>query len=98
MVSRDVEPSLLPFVKRRVSAVSKVLLMVSVVQMIGVQTISFIAVLGAAGLSFGSALSGTLQNFAVGLMMLNLNPFKIGTSMRHKAIVVRCARAGSSIL
>jgi small conductance mechanosensitive channel len=46
--------------------------------MIGVQMTSFIALLGAAGLAFGMALSGTLQNFAGGVMLLILKPFKVG--------------------
>lgn len=76
--ARDVEPSLVPFVKSLLGAVLKVLLVLSVVQMIGIQTTSFIAVLGAAGLAIGLALSGTLQNFAGGVMLLILKPFKVG--------------------
>jgi small conductance mechanosensitive channel len=78
MQKREVEPSLVPFVKSMVGAVLKVLLVISVVQMIGIQTTSFIAVLGAAGLAIGLALSGTLQNFAGGVMLLILKPFKVG--------------------
>ncbi len=78
MESHAVEPSLVPFVKSLVGAVLKVLLVISVVQMIGIQTTSFIAVLGAAGLAIGLALSGTLQNFAGGVMLLVLKPFKVG--------------------
>ncbi len=76
--SRDVEPSLVPFVKGLVGGVLKVMLVLSVVQMIGVETTSFIAVLAAAGLAIGLALSGTLQNFAGGVMLLLLKPFKVG--------------------
>ncbi|MEX1132284.1 MAG: mechanosensitive ion channel domain-containing protein [Flavobacteriales bacterium] len=78
MQARDMEPSLVPFVKSLLGAVLKVLLVLSVVQMIGVQTTSFIAILGAAGLAIGLALSGTLQNFAGGVMLLILKPFKVG--------------------
>lgn len=78
MQKRELEPSLVPFVKSLVGAVLKVLLVISVVQMIGIQTTSFIAVLGAAGLAIGLALSGTLQNFAGGVMLLILKPFKVG--------------------
>lgn len=46
--------------------------------MVGVQMTSFIAILGAAGLAFGLALSGTLQNFAGGVMLLIYKPFKVG--------------------
>jgi small conductance mechanosensitive channel len=78
MQARDMEPSLIPFVKSLIGAVLKVLLVLSVIQMIGIQTTSFIAVLGAAGLAIGLALSGTLQNFAGGVMLLILKPFKVG--------------------
>lgn len=78
MQSRDMEPSLVPFVKSLLGAILKVLLVLSVIQMIGIQTTSFIAVLGAAGLAIGLALSGTLQNFAGGVMLLILKPFKVG--------------------
>ena len=46
--------------------------------MIGVEMTSFIAILGAAGLAVGMALSGTLQNFAGGVLILLLKPFKVG--------------------
>jgi small conductance mechanosensitive channel len=49
-----------------------------VVQMLGVQSSSLVAVLGAAGLAVGLALSGTLQNFAGGVMILIFKPFKVG--------------------
>lgn len=78
MQARDVQPSLVPFAKSVLGVVLKVLLVLSVVQMIGIQTTSFIAVLGAAGLAIGLALSGTLQNFAGGVMVLILKPFKVG--------------------
>lgn len=56
----------------------KVLLFISVITMVGVQMTSFIAILGAVGLAFGLALSGTLQNFAGGVMLLIFKPFKVG--------------------
>jgi small conductance mechanosensitive channel len=55
-----------------------VLVVISVLGMIGIQMTSFIAILGAAGLAVGLALSGTLQNFAGGVMILTFKPFKVG--------------------
>lgn len=78
MRKRDVDPSLIPFLRGLSTALLKVMLVISVVQMVGVQTTSFIAVLGAAGLAVGMALSGTLQNFAGGVMILVFKPFKVG--------------------
>jgi small conductance mechanosensitive channel len=56
----------------------KILLLISVIGMVGVQMTSFIAILGAAGLAVGMALSGTLQNFAGGVIILLFKPFKVG--------------------
>lgn len=78
MTKRGVEPSLVPFVKGIVGAILRVGLVISVIQMIGIETTSFIAVLGAAGLAIGMALSGTLQNFAGGVMILLFKPYKVG--------------------
>ena len=78
MQARDVDPSLTPFLKNLIGALLKMVLVISVIQMVGVQTTSFIAVLGAAGLAIGMALSGTLQNFAGGVIILLMKPFKVG--------------------
>lgn len=78
MVKKNVDPSLTPFLRSMAGIVLKVMLVISVVSMLGVETTSFIAILGAAGLAIGLALSGTLQNFAGGVMILILKPFKVG--------------------
>ncbi|MGK3893883.1 mechanosensitive ion channel family protein, partial [Enterococcus faecium] len=60
--------SLQSFLKILISISLKILLIVSVLSMIGIEMTSFIAILGAAGLAVGLALSGTLQNFAGGVL------------------------------
>jgi len=75
---RNVDESLRPFLKSILSVLLKVALFISVIQMVGVATTSFVAILGAAGLAVGLALSGTLQNFAGGVVILLLKPFKKG--------------------
>lgn len=75
---RKYEETLKKFLTQLISAVLKVLLIISVVSMLGVQMTAFIALLGAIGLAFGMALSGTLQNFAGGVLLLILKPFKVG--------------------
>ncbi len=72
------DASLQPFLTSIVSVLLKVLLVISVLSMVGIAVTSFIAILGAAGLAIGMALSGTLQNFAGGVMILILKPYKIG--------------------
>jgi small conductance mechanosensitive channel len=56
----------------------KVLLVISVAGMVGIETTSFIAVLGAAGLAIGLALQGSLANFAGGVLILIFRPYKVG--------------------
>jgi small conductance mechanosensitive channel len=75
---RSFEQTLQSFLTSFISILLKVLLVISVVSMLGVQMTSFIALLGAAGLAVGMALSGTLQNFAGGVVLLILKPFKVG--------------------
>lgn len=75
---KEMEPSLRGFLNSMIGILLKVLLLVSVAGMMGVQMTSFIAILGAAGLAIGMALSGTLQNFAGGVMILLFKPFKVG--------------------
>lgn len=74
---RETDPSLQPFLKSLVGTLLKVLLIISVLSMLGVEMTSFIAVLGAGALAVGMALSGTLQNFAGGVMILLFKPFKV---------------------
>src|SRR6056297_996096 len=74
----NVDPSLIPFLKRLTSIILKILVIITVMSMIGIQMTSFIALLGAAGLAIGMALSGTLQNFAGGVIILVFKPFKVG--------------------
>ena len=78
MEKRKIDDSLKPFIKSLTSALLKTLLVITVLGMLGVEMTSFIAILGAAGLAVGMALSGTLQNFAGGVMLLIFKPFKVG--------------------
>ena len=75
---RQVDPTLHGFVGSLAGIVFKVLLLVSVASMIGVETTSFIAAIGAAGLAIGLALQGSLANFAGGVLILLFRPFRVG--------------------
>lgn len=75
---RNIDASLTPFLKSLINIVLKILVLISVMGMVGIQMTSFIAILGAAGLAVGMALSGTLQNFAGGIIILLFRPFSIG--------------------
>ncbi len=75
---REIDPSLRSFLRSLLGITLKILVVVSVMGMIGIPMTSFIAILGAAGLAIGLALSGTLQNFAGGILILIIKPFKVG--------------------
>jgi len=75
---RDLDESLKNFLYSLVKIVLRLLLVLTIVGMAGVQTTSFIAVIGAASLAVGLALQGTLQNFAGGVIILFLKPFRTG--------------------
>jgi small conductance mechanosensitive channel len=72
------EPTLQKFLQSLMNVGLKALLIISVASMVGIETTSFIAVLGAAGLAIGLALQGSLANFAGGVLILILRPFKVG--------------------
>jgi len=77
MTKWKVDKALKKFIESIISAILKVLLILTAAWMIWIETTSFIAILGAAGLAIGMALSGTLQNFAGWVMILLFKPFKI---------------------
>lgn len=78
LVSRSTDPSLVSFLRSLTSIGLKVLVVISAVTQLGVEMTSFVAILGAAGLAIGMAFSGTLSNFAGGVMILLFKPFKVG--------------------
>ncbi|MHA7855215.1 mechanosensitive ion channel family protein [Marinobacter shengliensis] len=75
------DPTLNKFLCGLISAVLKIMLLISVASMIGIATTSFIAVIGAAGLAIGLALQGSLANFAGGVLILIFKPFKVGDTI-----------------
>ncbi|MGD1844771.1 MAG: mechanosensitive ion channel family protein [Salibacteraceae bacterium] len=78
MEKRGVDPSLRPFLGSLISVGLKAMLLISVAEMVGIETTSFVALIGAAGLAIGLALQGTLANFAGGVLILLFKPYKVG--------------------
>jgi small conductance mechanosensitive channel len=76
-----VDEGLITFSSSFVSMVVKVMVVVTAIAQLGVHMSSFVALLGAAGLAIGLAFSGTLSNFAGGIMILVLKPFKVGDTI-----------------
>jgi len=72
------EDTLRKFLMSLIGVVLKVLLLISVAGMVGIETTSFIAILGAAGLAVGLALQGSLSNFAGGVLILIFRPYRVG--------------------
>ena len=78
MEKKQVEASLFSFTKSLVSITLNFILIIVIIGVLGIETSSFIALFASAGIAVGMALSGTLQNFAGGIMILIFKPFKVG--------------------
>jgi small conductance mechanosensitive channel len=78
MDNRNVDPTIAGFVGHLTYILLLIFFVVAAVGQLGIQTTSFIAVLGAAGLAIGLALQGSLANFAAGFLMIIFRPFKVG--------------------
>lgn len=75
---KNVDASLKPFLLAILRSTLKLMVLIASLGMIGIETTSFIAVLGAAGLAVGLALQGSLSNFAGGVLILIFRPFNVG--------------------
>lgn len=78
MINRRVDPSLTTFVLSLIRMVLYFILIITIVGILGLETSSFLAIFASAGVAIGMALSGTLQNFAGGVLILLLKPYKVG--------------------
>jgi small conductance mechanosensitive channel len=78
MERSEVDTNLRPFLYTLTRVLLRILVVLAALGTMGVQMTSFIAIIGSAGLAIGLALSGTLQNFAGGVIILLFKPFKVG--------------------
>jgi len=78
MKKKGLEATLRKFLKSFLSISLKIVLIITVISMLGVQTTSFIALIGAAGLAVGLALQGSLSNFAGGVLIAIFKPYVVG--------------------
>ena len=83
---RHVEVSLGKFIRSLLRAVLYAIVFITIVRRLGIDTSSFVALLASVGVAIGMALSGTLQNFAGGVMILLLRPFRIGDYIQTQGI------------
>jgi len=86
LAKRHVDASIQSFVKSLVNILLTILLIIAVIGKLGVETTSFAALLASAGVAIGMALSGNLQNFAGGLIVLLLRPYKVGDLIESQGI------------
>lgn len=87
MVRRELDPTLSNFLADILLWVLRVLLFVSFITQLGVETSSFITILGAAGLAVGLSLQGSLSNFAGGMLIILFKPFRVGDTIEAQGVV-----------
>ena len=78
MKKRDMDPTAVRFLLDILTWVLRVMLFIIVIAKLGIETSSFVAILGAAGLAIGLSLQGSLSNFAGGLLIIIFKPFRVG--------------------
>jgi small conductance mechanosensitive channel len=86
MHQKEVDPTLKPFLMSLIGVALRILLVLGVMQIIGIQMTLFTALVGAFGVAVGLALSGTLQNFASGILIMLLKPFVVGDNIVTQGI------------
>ena len=84
--ARELDTSLEKFLIDLIGTILKVILFITVVAQLGIQTSSFVAIIGAAGLAIGLALQGSLANFAGGVLILLFKPFKVGHFIKAQGV------------
>ena len=85
---KNVEPSLASFLRSLTKVVLMFILIIAIIGILGLETSSFVALFASAGVAIGMALSGTLQNFAGGVMILIFKPFKIGDFIEAQGLLL----------
>ena len=94
MIARSVDITIQNFVNELLRWVLYIILFLTVIQKVGVPVSSFLGALAAAGVAIGLALQGSLSNFAGGIMLLILKPFRIGDSIEAKGHIGTVERIG----
>jgi small conductance mechanosensitive channel len=87
MVKRQLDPTLTNFVADILLWVLRVLLFVTFISKLGIETSSFVAILGAMGLAVGLSLQGSLSNFAGGMLIILFKPFKAGHLIEAQGVI-----------
>src|SRR5690606_1757713 len=83
---KEVDPTVSGFLLNMISWLLKLLLFIAVVSKLGIETSSFVAVLGAMGLAIGLSLQGSLSNFTGGLLIIMFKPFRVGDYIQAQGV------------
>lgn len=86
MTKRDVEPTLIEFLCDIIFWGLRIVLFIAFITRLGVESSSFVAILGAAGLAVGLSLQGSLSNFAGGMLIILFKPFKLGDTIEAQGV------------
>ncbi len=87
MVQRNLDPTLTKFLSDILLWALRILLFVTFISKLGIETSSFVAILGAMGLAVGLSLQGSLSNFAGGMLIIVFKPFKVGDTIEAQGVV-----------
>ena len=83
----SMDEALTTFVSNLAGWILKIVLFIAIADMVGIETTSFVAIVGAAGLAVGLALQGTLANFAGGVLVMIFKPYKIGDLVESQCVI-----------
>lgn len=86
MVKRGIEPTLIEFLSDIIFWGLRIVLFIAVISKLGIESSSFVAILGAAGLAVGLSLQGSLSNFAGGMLIILFKPFKLGDTIEAQGV------------
>ena len=86
MVRREIEPTLIEFLSDIIFWGLRIVLFIAVISKLGIESSSFVAILGAAGLAVGLSLQGSLSNFAGGMLIILFKPFKLGDTIEAQGV------------
>lgn len=86
MLRREVEATLIEFLSDIIFWGLRILLFIAVISKLGIESSSFVAILGAAGLAVGLSLQGSLSNFAGGMLIIFFKPFKLGDTIEAQGV------------
>lgn len=87
MVKRELDPTLTKFLADILLWALRILLFVTFISKLGIETSSFVAILGAMGLAVGLSLQGSLSNFAGGMLIILFKPFKVGHLIEAQGVI-----------